>query len=146
MRARPGMRAGGGVRQDRVSVVLIHCMAETPVMPINIPRIAHRTALSRQEIPWIDCHMFSVTRAILVSSVVAVSYILVNGMGMIWREVSPIFTTMIQSLSGKKSMLLFRKGYISTEYANAFIRRTSTRMLGCPLGNVRDSPQYRVEV
>ena len=79
-------------------------------MPVNIPRIARRTALSQQEISWIDCRKVSVTRAILVSSVVAVSYILVNGMGMIWREVSPIFTTMIQSLSGKKSMLLFGKG------------------------------------
>ncbi len=104
------MRAGGGVCQDRVAVVLVHCMAETLVMPVNIPRIARRTALSQKKISWIDCRKVSVTRAILVSSVVAVSYILVNGMEMIRREVSPIFMTMIQSLSGKKSMLLFGKG------------------------------------
>jgi hypothetical protein len=85
-------------------------MAETLVMPVNIPRIARRTALSRKEILRIDCRKVSVTRVILVSSVVAVSYILVNGMGMIRREVSPIFTIMIQSSSGKKSMLLFGKG------------------------------------
>ncbi len=85
-------------------------MAETLVMPVNIPRIACRTALSQKEISWIDYRKVSVTRAILVSSVVAVSYILANGMGMIRREVSPIFTTMIQSSSGKKSMLLFGKG------------------------------------
>ncbi len=110
MRARPGTRAGGGVRQDCVAVVLIYRMAETLVMPVKIPRIAHRTALSRKEISWINCRKVSVTRAILVSSVVAVSNILVNGMGMIRREVSPIFMTMIQSSSGKKSMLLFGKG------------------------------------
>jgi hypothetical protein len=79
-------------------------------MPVKIPRIARRTALSQKEIPWIDCRKVSVTRAILVFSVVAVSYILVNGMGMIRRGVSLIFTTMIQSLSGMKSMLLFGKG------------------------------------
>ena len=104
------MRAGGGICRDCVAVVFIHCMAETPVMPVNIPRIARRTALSRKKISWIDCRKVSVTRAILVSSVVAVSYIHVNGMGMIWREVSLIFTRMVQSSSGKKSMLLFGKG------------------------------------
>ena len=82
-RARPGTRVGGGIRRDCVAVVLIHRMAETLVMPVNIPRIARRTALSRKEISWIDCRKVSVTRAILVSSVIAVSYILVNGTGMI---------------------------------------------------------------
>ncbi len=113
---------------------------EDPVTPVEIMRI------DRNEISRINCRKVSATRAILVSSVVAiVSYSLVNGMGMIRREVSPIFTIMIQSLSGG-SMVLFGKGKTSTEYFNASILRTSTRMLGCPLGNVRDSPQDRFKV
>ncbi len=102
-------------------------------MSVKIPRIARRTILCRKE-------------AILVSPVVAVSYILVNGMGMIRREVSPIFTIRIQSSFGG-SMLLFGKGKTMTEYFNALILRTSTRTLGRPLGNVvipcRTGPRYR---
>ncbi len=62
------------------------------------------------EILWIDCRKVSVTRAIFVSSNAAISYSLVNGMGIIWREVSPTFTTMIQSSSRKGSTMLFGKG------------------------------------
>ena len=62
------------------------------------------------EISWIDCRKVSVTRAILVSSNAAISYSLVNGMGIIRREVSPIFTTIIQSSLGKGSTMLFGKG------------------------------------
>jgi hypothetical protein len=98
------------------------------------------------EILCIDCRKVSVTRAILVSSNAAISYSLVNGMRIIWREVSPIFTTMIQSSSGKGSTMLFGKGQTSTEYPNASILRTRTWMLGRPLGNVRDSPQNRLKV
>jgi hypothetical protein len=112
---------------------------EDPVMPVEITRI------KRNEISWIDCRKVSATRAILVSSIVAISDSLVNGMGMIWREVSLIFTIMIQSSSGG-SMVLFGKGKTSTEYFNASILWTGTRMLGRPLGNVRDSPQDRFKV
>jgi hypothetical protein len=62
------------------------------------------------EISWIDCRKVSVTRAILVSSNAAISYSLVNGMGIIWRGVSPIFTIMILSSLGKGSTMLFGKG------------------------------------
>ncbi len=62
------------------------------------------------EISWIDCRKVFVTRAILVSSNAAISYRLVNRMGIIRREVSPIFTTMIQSLSAKGSAMLFGMG------------------------------------
>ncbi len=104
------MRAGGGICRDCVAVVFIHCMAETSVMPVNIPRIARRTALSQQEILWIDCRKVSVTRAILVSSIVAVSYIRVNGMGMIRREVSPIFYNNDPVLVWKEVDVVVREG------------------------------------
>jgi hypothetical protein len=61
------------------------------------------------EILWIDCCKVSVTRAIIISSNTAISYSLVSGMGIILREVSPIFMTMIQSSPRKGSTMLFGK-------------------------------------